>query len=258
MEGFWMTAARYVVAHPWATILLLVAGSLLLFHDLLTPLTWGATGTLGVVCLGTVFAANLSAHTGGWVGVVLLLLGLTLLLVETHLLPGQGVAAVFGLIFLFAGMFVALGGNKNAAFALTVSSVLTLVSLTAFFTYLPKSPLWKQLGREMRQRSEPGWASAPKLHLLGREGVTLTALRPLGAAEIDGVQVEVVTEGEFLEQGTRIIVARIDGNRIVVDDAHLSAIEFALKKAPPRWVRIRASGSRRDSQTTAASGRTNS
>ena len=224
MEGFWLMAARYIVAHPWATVLLLVAGSLLLFHDLLTPLTWGVTGTLGILCLGTVFAANVSAHTGGWIGVVLILMGLTLLLVETHLLPGHGLAAVLGLILLFAGMFLALGGSRNSAFAFTVSSVLTLVSLTAFFTYLPKSAVWKRMGQEMRRRSDPAYAApgAP-LHLLGREGVTLTPLRPSGAAAIDGVRLSVVTEGEFLETGTRIVVAQIEGERIVVDDLRARA-----------------------------------
>lgn len=223
MEGFWLAAAHTIASNPWITILLLVAGSLLLFHDLLTPLTWGVTGTLGVLCMGTVFAANITDHSSGWIGVVLVLLGLTLLLVETHLLPGQGIAAMFGLMLLFAGMFVALGGNKNAAFALSVSTVLTLVSLVAFFTYLPKSPVWKKLGQEMRQHSEPGYAaSESRMYLLGQEGVALSVLRPSGIAEIGGVRVEVVTEGEFLEPGARIVVSHVEGSRVVVDDVSLN------------------------------------
>lgn len=222
MEALWQTAAHTIASNPWVTILLLVAGSLLLFHDLLTPLTWGVTGTLGVLCLGAVFAANLTDHSGGWIGVILLLLGLTLLLIETHLLPGNGVPAMFGLMLLFAGMFIALGGNKNAAFALSVSTVLTIVSLVAFFTYLPKSPVWKKLGQEMRQHNEAGYAaSESKMYLLGREGVTLSALRPSGYAEIAGSRVDVVTEGEFLEAGTRIVVSHVEGARVVVDDAQV-------------------------------------
>jgi membrane-bound serine protease (ClpP class) len=217
--NLWESAAQLVATNPWVTILLLVAGSLLLFHDLLTPLTWGVTGTLGVLCLGAVFAAHLTTHTTGWIGVVLLLAGLTLLLIETHLIPGHGLAAVFGLAFLFAGMFWALGGNKNAAFALSVSSVLTLVSLVAFFTYLPKSPVWKKLGQEMRQRAELGYvATDSRMFLLGKRGVTESVLRPSGIAQIEGMRVDVVTEGDFLEPGISIVVTRVEGSRVVVDD----------------------------------------
>ncbi len=217
----WSHAARFIATNPWITILLLVAGSLLLFHDLLTPLTWGVTGSLGVLALGAVFAAHLTTHTDGWIGVVLLLAGLTLLLIETHLLPGHGLAAVIGLVLLFAGMFWALGGNKNAAFALTVSAVLTMVSLVAFFTYLPKSPVWKKLGQEMRQRTELGYVAADsRMFLLGKRGVTESVLRPSGIAQIEGIRVDVVTEGDFLESGTAIVVTRVEGNRVVVDDAH--------------------------------------
>lgn len=218
MDALWQQAA-HIILMPWATIALLVLGSLLLFHDLLTPFTWGITGTLGVACLVAVFAAALSVGTGGWIGVLLLLLGLGLLLVETHLLPGQGVAAVSGLMLMFAGMFWALGGSDNAAFALGVSTVLTTVSLVAFFTYLPKSPVWKRLGQEMRQKAEMGYVTSDsRMHLLGRTGRTLTVLRPSGIAEIDGIRVDVVTEGDFLEAGTPIIVTRVEGARVVVED----------------------------------------
>jgi membrane-bound serine protease (ClpP class) len=172
-----------------------------------------------VLCLGSVFASHLTTHTTGWIGVVLLLAGLTLLLIETHLLPGHGIAAVFGLMLLFAGMFWALGGSKNAAFALSVSTVLTVMSLAAFFTYLPKSPVWKRLGQEMRQRSEFGYVSADsRMFLLGKKGVTQSVLRPSGIAEIEGIRVDVVTEGEFLEPGVPVVVTRVEGSRVVVDD----------------------------------------
>lgn len=219
--NFWESAAQLVATNPWVTILLLVAGSLLLFHDLLTPLTWGVTGTLGVLCLGSVIASHLSTHTTGWIGVVLLLVGLTLLLIETHLLPGHGVAAVFGLMLLFAGIFWSLGGTANAAFALSVSTVLTVVSMVAFFTYLPKSPVWKKLGQEMSQRAELGYVAADsRMFLLGKQGVTESVLRPAGIAQIEGMRVDVVTEGEFLEPGVTIVVTRVEGSRVVVDNAH--------------------------------------
>lgn len=215
--GVWARVAAFVV-EPWATIALLVVGCLLIFIDLLTPLTWGLTGTLGVLAVGLVFASHVQNHTGGWIGIILLLGGVTFLLLETHVFPGHGVAAVVGLLLTFLGMFWSLGGSANALFALSVSAILTIVTLIAFFAYLPKSPIWKALGAQMRQHASLGYVTSEnKMFLLGRTGRALTVLRPSGVADIDGLRVDVVTEGDFLDSGTPIVVSHVEGVRVVVE-----------------------------------------
>jgi membrane-bound serine protease (ClpP class) len=44
-------------------------------------------------------------------------------------------------------------------------------------------------------------------------------LRPAGTALIEGEKVSVVTEGAFIEQNSRIRVAKVEGYRIVVERA---------------------------------------
>jgi membrane-bound serine protease (ClpP class) len=205
---------------PWMTVILLVAGCALLFHDLLTPLTWGVTGTAGVLLIGLVFASHVTGHTGGWIGVLLLLIGLGLLLLEIHIIPGFGMTGISGLLLLFLGMFWSLGGPRNVAFALPVSSILAVVTLLAFFAYLPKSAVWQQLGEQMRQRASegsPGQLYEATFNPIGQHGVVLSPLRPYGLADIAGVKREVVTEGDFLSEGTPIVVSSIDGDRIIVE-----------------------------------------
>jgi membrane-bound serine protease (ClpP class) len=116
-------------------------------------------------------------------------------------------------------MFEVLTIVKTPAFALSVSSFLTLITVIAFFAYLPKSPVWKQIGRDLRQRSQPTlsfYRENPE-HLLGRAGITQTPLRPFGVVEIDGQPVEVLTEGDFLEPGVPVFVTQVEGSRIVVE-----------------------------------------
>lgn len=55
--------------------------------------------------------------------------------------------------------------------------------------------------------------------IVGKEGITTTALRPSGNAEIDGKRYDVVTSGEFIQKDTRITVERIDGLKILVKRA---------------------------------------
>ena len=50
----------------------------------------------------------------------------------------------------------------------------------------------------------------------GKEGVTVTTLRPAGIAEIEGRRVDVVADGEMIPKDTRIEVTAIQGNRVVV------------------------------------------
>ena len=52
--------------------------------------------------------------------------------------------------------------------------------------------------------------------LVGHEGKTLSVLRPSGIGDFDGVRLNVVTEGEFIENGVAIRIARVEGGKIVV------------------------------------------
>lgn len=212
----WWAQAEAWISVPWITIALLVAGCLLLFHDLLTPLTWGVTGTLGLICIGLV----LLAHAVSGLGVAILLGGVALLLIETHLLPGRGMAALFGFGLIFTGMFLSLfksTGQANAGFALGTAAMVTILSVVTFCAYLPKSPVWKQYGRELQ-----GGVAVPVS--LGDKGVVASPLRPVGVAIIAGRQVTVVTEGEFLDAGAEIVVTEIAGDRIVVDPVEVALV----------------------------------
>ena len=50
----------------------------------------------------------------------------------------------------------------------------------------------------------------------GENGVAVTFLHPAGKVQIGEDIYDTITEGEFLEKGTPVVVAAIRGNRIVV------------------------------------------
>lgn len=211
----WYSFAHALTTHPWWTIAILLTGCLLLFHDLLTPLTWGWTGTAGMACVAVVLVAQRTVGTDGWTGIALLLAGVGLLLLEIHVFRGSGVAALCGFALLFSGMFVTLGGTAKASYALPVSAMLELVAIAAFFAFIPKSTAWREIGRSRSLAAateREGTIMAP-----GLRGQTTTPLRPGGEALLDGRRVAVVTEGEFLTAGTPIVVRRVEGSRIEVD-----------------------------------------
>lgn len=52
--------------------------------------------------------------------------------------------------------------------------------------------------------------------LIGKEGIAATTLRPSGIVTIDDERYSAVSEAEFLPKGTKIIVKKVEGNKIVV------------------------------------------
>ena len=57
--------------------------------------------------------------------------------------------------------------------------------------------------------------------LLGKSGVASTFLRPAGVALIDGQRADVLTQGEFIQEGTPVRVTRVEGSRIFVEPIEL-------------------------------------
>ena len=52
--------------------------------------------------------------------------------------------------------------------------------------------------------------------LVGQEGVALTALRPVGLAELTEGRRNVQSDGEFIEKGAKIRVQRVSGTTVYV------------------------------------------
>lgn len=110
---------------------------------------------------------------------------------------------IFTTVSLFAGL-VALGFDLIAAPLLFVFGM----------KILARSPL--ALKQELSR--EKGVVSQGKDMdiFLNQSGISLTDLRPAGVAKINDIRMDVVTDGEYIEAGTPVVVRQITGNRVVV------------------------------------------
>lgn len=61
-----------------------------------------------------------------------------------------------------------------------------------------------------------GEGGAPAGHPIGARGTAVTDLRPVGKVKIEGRVVVAETDGEYYDKGTRVVVQRGDGVRVVV------------------------------------------
>ena len=156
-----------------------------------------------------------------WLAILAFVLGITALVLEIFFVPGFGVAGVIGVILLGWGVLLLSVDIFQATQAFTIALLLTMVALIGGVWLATKFNFWKRISLPNRQKREAGY-SAPQReleNLLGSQGVTATPLRPAGSALIDGKRVDVVTEGEFINPGTQIIVIKVESTRVIVKTA---------------------------------------
>jgi membrane-bound serine protease (ClpP class) len=147
--------------------------------------------------------------------VVLLVAGLAALAAELFILPGFGVAGVIGALLLIAGIITSW--VHFGAFWGGLAVAATIVISVAMFVFMFRSKaMRKRLVLETQLKPGGGTASQDLEGLVGKMGETKTDLRPAGIATVDGNRLDVVSEGGYIDRGTRVRVIEIDGPRVIV------------------------------------------
>ena len=196
--------------------------SLLLSVIFLAIFTEIKTAGMGVAAFIGLFAALLFfggqwlAGVAGWLELILFISGVFLLLIELYM-PGFGFWGISGISCIAFSFFLTLGGNMGAVTILSLSLIVAIIAFLLILKFLPSSKLWGKLVLSEVETGQAGFTSSDDHSLyLGREGVVINILRPAGIIEIDGIHIDVVSEGEYIEPGIRVKVVSVNGSRIVV------------------------------------------
>lgn len=146
---------------------------------------------------------------------ILFLLGLMLVVVEMCV-PGFGVPGISGAILLIIGI-VLTAESTIQSIILGTSLLAILIIAFCIILYLVSKGKLKGIVLKDKLDKVSGYSSTENLdNFLGKEGVALTVLRPAGTAEFDNEKLDVVSECEYLEKGTRIKIIKIDGRKVLV------------------------------------------
>lgn len=239
----WVDKLVFILNRTEVTLLLFLIGILCIYMEAHVPS--GFFGICTGVCFGLYFWSRFLGGTAVWLEVILFLLGVGCLVLEVFVVPGFGVFGICGGILVLASLILASqtfviphSDSEFHELTRTVGSlggaILGFVGVAAIISrYLPSMPLFKQMvlvppGAEdlhgdaphLRPELVPHQTGNPVLErdttLLGREGVSLTVLRPAGKGQFGDDLVDVVSEGPFISQGRRIEVIEVTGNRVVV------------------------------------------
>ena len=152
----------------------------------------------------------------------IMLFALFLLFLEIAIIPGFGIAGVSGIILLVISLALAFWKLSKAwAIGVTFFAVIGVGFLIFFMVeILPKTKLGKKfILSETSPAPEDISAVDNTARYLGAEGVAISNLRPSGIAKIADERVDVITDGDFIEKGTKIKVIKTTAGRVIVSVA---------------------------------------
>ncbi|MDY3919904.1 MAG: NfeD family protein [Candidatus Limivivens sp.] len=151
-----------------------------------------------------------------WAGLLLLIAGFILIGIEIAL-PGFSVPGISGIICLVAGVFLLADSVTEAAFITIAVLALLGILMAVMLWLLSKGKLKTPIILKEEQNRAEGYLSSGDLdYLLGKQGYAATDLRPSGIANIDGINFDVVSEGNYISRDQKIEIIKVEGSKLVV------------------------------------------
>ena len=151
-----------------------------------------------------------------WVSIALTIVGLGLLVLEMYE-PGFGIFGVLGIISFVACILVTAKTLMQGIMLTAFFFVIVIAMIVIFFTMVSRNRFPKKLILQESTSAELGFSGTEDMqYLLGKSGIVVSTCRPAGNVDFDGVKLDVVTRGEFIEKGKKVEVIEIEGSRIVV------------------------------------------
>ena len=146
----------------------------------------------------------------------LLVAGLILVVIEMFH-PGFSAPGIIGSVLLVLAVIL-IANNLIQALILIIIILAVLGAALSFVLHsATKGRLSKTLILNDSLKKESGYIGTEDLeYFLDKEGTTITVLRPSGTADFDGVKLDVVSEGEFIQKDCKVKVIKVEGRRIVV------------------------------------------
>jgi membrane-bound serine protease (ClpP class) len=226
----WAEELARVFTHPIISGILMSVGVLGILIELYQP-GFGLPGIVGITCLIIFFTGHMVVNLAGFEEVLLFVIGVGLLAVEVFITPGFGVLGAAGVLSVLISLVLAMSALPvDVSFStgdLTRSVLRVIISLGASvllffgaFALLPRTRIKSKIVLETAiEATASGGREGEVVQAVvasGQTGVAESFLRPAGIARFGNKRVDVLSEGDFIEQGAKVEIVRVSGNHVVV------------------------------------------
>uniref|UniRef100_UPI0040577BA0 NfeD family protein n=1 Tax=Acetatifactor sp. TaxID=1872090 RepID=UPI0040577BA0 len=152
------------------------------------------------------------------VGIVLLIVGLVLVGVEMTI-PGFGLPGISGIICIIAGIVMTAKTVSDGIVMVIIIIVILGVMLAVIMTMLGAQKTRAPIVLRDNVKGEHGFLNSSDLeYLVGREGITVTDLRPAGKGNFDGVDFDILSESRYILKGQKIRISKVRDNKLIVTE----------------------------------------
>ncbi|MBW6460120.1 MAG: nodulation protein NfeD [Bacteroidales bacterium] len=210
-------------------IMVIIGG---IYFELQTPgigFPLGAAVIAALLYFAPLYLEGLADH---W-EILLFIIGVVLIAVEIFALPGFGVAGITGIVFIIAGLTLSLVDNVGFDFRpvdfssivsslfLVIISIFLSIVLSYFLTrsLFTQNKLFGTLALDTTMVSSDGYTSSDRHYqeMIGQTGMAHTMLRPSGKVKIGNDIFDATALSGYIEKGDKIVVVKYETTQLFVN-----------------------------------------
>ncbi|MEI3606828.1 NfeD family protein [Pseudogracilibacillus sp. SE30717A] len=206
-----------IFSTDWIGFVIVGLGTLFLIGEILVNMR-GFFGILGIGFIVLYFYMFLVDPSVFITMLIIYFVSLLLIIIDGKIL-NDGTLATLGL----AGMILSVTIAAPNFYAGLYAVIGVLLGGGLSFTFLKifkRRNMWSKITLKDRLTKEAGYSSLNKEFesLVGKEGITLTDLRPVGTILIDEKDYSAISNAQWIKKGTKVQVTQVDGTRILVKE----------------------------------------
>ncbi len=220
--AFWLTTLS-----PILLLLGIVGG----YIEMKAP-GFGIAGFVSLISFGLFFLGHYVAALTGWEATIVFVIGALLVMVEVFLMPGVIIPGLVGAMMIFGSIIWAMvdhwptqpGSLGAVDFEKPVFNFILALGGAAVFAaligkYLPHTSFYRRIVLQGEGGTHEAGAGGEYAQIakVGDIGIASTTLRPAGKAMFGEVLMDVVSDSEFINSGTRVKVLHVEGMKVVVE-----------------------------------------
>jgi membrane-bound ClpP family serine protease len=157
----------------------------------------------------------------GWwlVFAIFLYLVCAVLIIAEVFVPSGGLISLCALACLIGGAFIFFNYNTTVGWiGLGVAVVMIPTLLVFAYKIFPKTRFGKSvtLSPVERQQGDAIPDTSKLKELLGKVGIVITPMRPVGMCDFEGQRVECVAESGYVEKGKKVKVINVESTQLTV------------------------------------------
>jgi len=232
IERFTLGAADSIIAfflNPFISGLLILCIIGGIYFEMQTP-GIGFAGLAALVALVLYLVPYyLNGLAANW-EIIAFFIGIVLIALEVFVIPGFGIAGIFGIVLVVGSLVLIMLNNDAFDFQFVRANDISYALAAALSGLLGGGILLLVLGSKLHntrfyskvaltttQNSSSGYNVNPaRGTMIGKKGVSFTVLRPSGKVIIDDKIYDAYTRGDYIEKGTGIEVLGEDGTTLKV------------------------------------------